>query len=123
MGVSFFVNPVPASRARITRRGVYYGKNYTNWRKESMDLIKEHVDTIEEYCTVIVEHIVRKPKTSKKDFPRGDVDNYVKAPLDILTRKNYWTDDDIVTGVWSSKRFAEKGEEPRTEVSIYAHKK
>ena len=123
LGVTFALNPVVASRPKVTRWGVYYGKNYTAWRKAAMAVIAESTDTIGEYCTVLIEHIVQKPKTSKKDFPRGDVDNYAKAPLDILTKKNFWTDDDIVTGMWSSKRFADNGEEPRTEVTVYVHKK
>jgi len=122
MGASFFINPVPASRPRVTRWGVYYGKNYTAWRKEAMELIKEQSDTIDLYVTVIVENIVKKPKTSKKDYPRGDVDNYAKAPLDVLTKKEFWTDDDIIVNLITSKRFAEPDEEERTEVSIYAHK-
>ena len=121
LGVSFCLNPVPASRPKVTRWGVYYGKNYTAWRKAAMELIKESTDTIDKYCTVLVEQIVLKPKTSKKDFPRGDVDNYAKAPMDILTKKKFWTDDDMVTFMGSSKRFADPDEEPRTEVSIYVH--
>jgi Holliday junction resolvase RusA-like endonuclease len=121
MGVSFMLNPVPASRPRVTRWGTYYSKTYTNWRKEAMGLIKEAKTTIDNCVTVLVEQIVEKPKTSKKKFPRGDVDNYAKAPTDILTTKKFWTDDDLITGLWTSKRFAEEGEEPRTEVTIYVH--
>ena len=122
MGVSFFLNPVPASRPRVSKWGTYYGKNYTAWRKAAMEMIKESHNTVDRFCTVIVDQIVRKPPTSKKDFPRGDVDNFAKAPIDILTKKKFWTDDDLVTGLWTSKRFANSGEEPRTEVFIYVHK-
>lgn len=87
-----------------------------------MTLIAEYTDPIESFCTVLVEQIVEKPKTSKKMFPRGDVDNYAKAPTDILTSKKFWMDDDLITGLYTSKRFAEAGEEPRTEVTIYVHK-
>lgn len=122
LGVSFMLNPVPASRPRVSKWGTYYGKTYSAWRKAAMELIKEHDDTIEAHCTVLVEQILEKPKTSKKNFPRGDVDNYAKAPTDILTAKKFWADDDLITGLWTSKRFAEAGEEPRTEVTIYVHK-
>lgn len=124
-GVSFFLNPVPASRPKVARRGnfmsVYYGKNHTNWEKTVKELVSTQLDTIDSFCTVLVEHIVEKAKTSKKMFPRGDVDNYAKLSLDMLTHKQFWKDDDLVTGLWSSKRFAEPDEEPRTEVTIYAH--
>jgi Holliday junction resolvase RusA-like endonuclease len=122
MGVSFMLNPVPASRPRVTRWGTYYAKTYTDWRKQAMALIKEQSETIGNHVTVLVEQIVSKPKTSKKLFPRGDVDNYAKAPTDILTTKKFWKDDDLITGLWTSKRFAEVDEEPRTEVTIYVHK-
>lgn len=122
LGVSFCLNPVPASRPRVTRWGTYYGKNYTAWRKAAMELIKDSKESISDPCTVLIEQIVEKPKTSKKKYPRGDVDNYAKAPADILTKKNFWDDDDLITGMWTSKRFAEEDEEPRTEVTIYVHK-
>lgn len=122
LGVLFPINPVPASRPRVTRWGVYYGKNYTAWMKAAKEYIKTAEDTIDKPCTVLIEQIVQKPKTSKKDYPRGDVDNYAKAPADILTKKEFWTDDDLITGMWTSKRFADPDEEPRTEVTIYVHK-
>lgn len=120
--VSFPLNPIPASRPRVTRWGVYYGKTYTQWRKDADKLIKEALTTIDVPCVVVIEQIVKKAKSSKRDYPRGDVDNFAKAPTDLLTTKNYWKDDDQILNLFSSKRFVEKDEEPRTEVSIYAHK-
>lgn len=120
--ITIDIPPVVASRPRVTRWGTYYGKKYTAWRKEADEVIKTALSTVSSPCSVIVNQIVQKPKTSKLTFPRGDVDNYAKAPLDALTKKNYWTDDDIITGLWTSKRFADPGETPRTEVSIYVHK-
>lgn len=114
--------PVVASRPKVTRWGVYYGKKYTTWRKEVDETLETSMTTIDNYCTVVVDQIVQKPKTSKLTFPRGDVDNYAKAPLDALTTKEYWADDDLVTGLFTAKRFAEPDETPRTEVSIYVHK-
>jgi len=125
LGASFLFNPVPASRPKFAVRGkfvsVYYGKKYTAWRKEAVAKIKEQNEALDLYLTVVVEQIVLKAKTSKKEYPRGDADNFVKAPLDILTDKNFWTDDDIIINLVSSKRFAEPGEQERTEVYIYAH--
>lgn len=116
------IPPVVASRPRVTRWGTYYGKKYTQWRKDAEQVIETSLDTITNPCVVVVDQIVEKPKTSKLSFPRGDVDNYAKAPLDALTKKDYWTDDNIILGLYTSKRFAEPGETPRTEVSIYVHK-
>lgn len=120
--VTIDVPPVVASRPRVTRWGVYYGKKYTQWMKEADETLADALMTVSSPCSVVVDQIVQKPKTSKLTFPRGDVDNYAKAPLDAITKKGYWTDDDIITGLWTSKRFAEPDETPRTEVSIYVHK-
>ena len=116
------IPPVVASRPRVTRWGTYYGKKYTQWRKDAEETIETSMSTITDPCVVVVEQVVEKPKTSKLSFPRGDVDNYAKAPLDAMTKKDYWTDDNLILGMFASKRFAEPGETPRTEVSIYVHK-
>jgi len=54
----------------------------------------------------VTTHIrVTKPRTSKKDYPRGDNDNYEKAIWDMLTKKKYWRDDDLIIDNFTSKRF------------------
>lgn len=120
--ITIDIPPVVASRPRVTRWGVYYGKKYTQWMKDVENLLQASMSAISSPCTVIVNQICHKPKTTKLNYPNGDTDNYVKAPLDALTKKEYWTDDNIITGHWCSKRFVEPGEKPRTEVSIYVHK-
>lgn len=117
------VNPVPASRPRVTRWGTYYSKTYKTWRDQVYALIKEQSDVLDNDLTVLVRSNVLKPKTSKKDHPRGDVDNYAKGPLDALTQKKFWVDDDLIVNLLSSKKFISEGEEPHTEVYIYVHKK
>ena len=60
---------------------------------------------------VTLVHVARKPATSKRLFPRGDVDNYDKAVLDAITsHTNVWNDDDQVIELHSSKAFANNGE-------------
>lgn len=116
------IPPVVASRPRVGRWSTYYGKNYTQWMKDADEVIETSLSTITYPCVVVVDQIVKKPKTSKLSFPRGDVDNYAKAPLDAMTKKEYWTDDNLILGMYAAKRFAEPSEHPRTEVSIYVHK-
>jgi len=68
----------------------------------------------------IIEHIVARPKTTKREWPRGDVDNFAKATLDALSkRKLGWSDDDQVIALVSLKRFANPDEVPHTLVWIY----
>lgn len=50
--------------------------------------------------------LLNKPKTSEKDWPRGDVDNYAKGILDACNGV-LWADDDsivhlITTKLWTT---------------------
>jgi len=110
------INPVPASRPRVTRWGSYYTKTYAAWRKATYPLIPVNkCPLLPHNLAVRVECIVLRPKTTKRDCPRGDVDNYAKAILDAITGhkdqpKNYWRDDDQITDLAMTKRFAAPGE-------------
>ena len=115
------VNPVPASRPRVSRWGTYYGKNYEDFRKKVRDYLHDQPDNTpldgEVYC--IVEAVVEKPKTTKRGSPRGDVDNYAKGILDSLTQHaQCWGDDDQVVELVVSKRFTSDGEQPGIHVWI-----
>ena len=108
-GFSLFIplNPVPASRPRVTRWGVYYGKNYATWMKQAEKVITESSTTLSGPLSVATELCVKKPKTSKRSFPRGDLDNYEKAIWDAITKKKYWVDDDQIIESYSSKSFTD----------------
>ena len=114
-------NPVPASRPRVTRWGVFYGKTYMAWRKlAEAHLVKGNLDLT---CPllVVVESVRQNPKTkSKKTHPRGDVDNYAKAPLDSIGKADgYWYDDDQIVYLLTCKRWARRDEDPHQTVEIY----
>lgn len=114
------IKPVPASRPRLSRFGVYYAKNYTDWRNEA----RKHVAAIEKIymgaLVVVVEITALKPRTSKKLWPKGDVDNLTKGPLDVLTEnKGVWKDDDQIVGLWVTKRFTLEDSEVGMAVTIY----
>lgn len=69
--------------------------------------------------SVTLEFIILKPKTSKRDYPRGDVDNYEKAALDHITKNmSVWEDDDQVVRLSSHKRFAVTLETPGVMVTV-----
>lgn len=108
-GVSIWVpvEPVPASRPRVTRWGVYYGKRYTRFRKEvsailgRMDLPKGL--PLSGPLKATVRFFVTKPKSSKREWPTGDLDNYLKT-LDSFNGV-FWTDDDQIIEFEAHKEF------------------
>jgi len=98
----FPIESVPASRPRVTRWGVYFGKNYTRFKKQAKEIIprvlKESgvTEPLTQPLEVHFVFEVSKPRTSKLDFPRGDVDNYVKAIQDSLNGHLYDDDKQII---------------------------
>lgn len=115
---SLFVptKPQPASRPRISRYGNYYPKAYTDFRKEIYQFFKtiqkdhEAIDKVS--FKIELEIICKKPRIPTNKYPRGDVDNYVKAYLDSITYAQlFWVDDIQVTELVASKRYQKKGEE------------
>jgi len=109
----FPVVPVPASRPRVSKWGTHYGKRYENFRREMRHVLRD-VDPGEKLTGPIeaeVEFICPRPKSTKRNHPRGDVDNFVKGPLDSMTTaEKFWNDDDQVVVLVASKRFVMKDE-------------
>jgi Holliday junction resolvase RusA-like endonuclease len=103
--------PVPASRPRVTRWGTYYGKRYTEFRT----IAKKLLQAVEWPCdfplrgllSVSVTFTVPRPKTTKRQSPRGDVDNYFKT-LDSLNEV-VWKDDDQIVWAIMAKEYGEPG--------------
>jgi len=124
VSLTFPFDPVPASRPRVTKRGItYYAKSYKAWKRLAEHWMVRGTLNLDAATPLWVETeaIVRKPETSRLDYPRGDVDNYAKGPLDAITNiGGYWKDDRQILCLVSSKRFAHRAEQPRTEVHIYA---
>lgn len=119
------VNPVPASRPRVTRWGTYYAKTYKTWMQDAATHLKAHHKDPEGGpltgpLEVFIRFIIEKPRTSKREWPRGDVDNYAKAILDVITKEtNVWHDDDQVVQLHSAKEFASSPDEVGTHVIIF----
>lgn len=114
------VNPVPASRPRVTRWGTYYSPRYKNWKTAVAGALVTIGRPFTCPVVVVVEHIVQKPKTTERAWPIGDIDNYEKATLDAVTQsERLWADDDQVVAMVSTKRYATPNETPGTYVDIY----
>lgn len=117
------LNPVPASRPRVGRWGVHYLKTYSTWMNQvALTLPKGDVHYPKETAlAVMTEFVVKKPKTTKKLWPRGDNDNYEKAAWDAITKcQAIWDDDDQIILNLTVKRFTKLTEEPHTKVTVVA---
>lgn len=116
--VEIELNPVPASRPRVSKWGTYYGKTYNTWRKDAEKFVKTSKAAATGPLIVLVECFIKQPKTTKRSYPRGDVDNYAKAPLDKLN-KHHFEDDDQILGLWVTKAFVSTEEDAGTRITIY----
>ena len=97
--------------------GVYYGKKYTNFKKEASILLDE-TELPKEFplgglIAISAIFVAASPKQTKRKHPRGDVDNYFKT-LDVFN-EYIWNDDDQIVWASMSKRY---GEVPRIIVEV-----
>ncbi len=116
--LKFPLEPVPASRPRVTKWGAYYGKRYTQFRKDAGLVIPEvYTDQpLTGTLEVSVWFYCKRPKTTKRTEPRGDVDNYVKALLDSCNGKVF-EDDDQIKRITATKQYEDE-HGPRIELYI-----
>lgn len=110
--------PVPASRPRVSNWGTYYTGPYKRWRADADATIPEAASPMQGNLQVTLDLVAVKPKTTKRDNPRGDIDNYIKAVLDALTKKGYWNDDDQIIHIYAHKRWPTPTEAPHFRVVI-----
>jgi|TARA_S200002703_G_scaffold145140_1_gene139318 Holliday junction resolvase RusA-like endonuclease len=110
---TFDIEPVPASRPRISKWGAFYGKRYEQFRR-SMVVVLASYDGQEPLSGPIkaeLEFVCKKPKTTRRKFPVGDVDNFAKGPLDSMTKHGgFWKDDDQIVDLTVTKRYPKEGE-------------
>ena len=124
--LTYNINPIPASRPRVTRWGTYYGKKYKNF-KEEMKEKTSYEDRQNTMNTIIwldglifadmtfFVPMARSWSKKKKSLKNGefcdnnaDLDNYEKAILDSLNGI-YFKDDRQIVSQKSQKIWAETG--------------
>jgi Holliday junction resolvase RusA-like endonuclease len=126
ISLTFNINPIPASRPRVTRWGTFYGKKYKEFKREMGVLLIESDKTSEVNPVLWLEGLISadmtffvpmakswsKKKKSLKDGQfcdnNADLDNYEKAVLDSLSTV-YFHDDRQIVQQKSQKIWAETG--------------
>ena len=117
------LNPVPASRPRVTRTGhVFYQKTYANFRREAKPVIEAEIKRQGlEGCPIAgpldinIMFFVKRPKKTALQYPKPDIDNYSKAILDSLNGRLF-VDDYQVVLLSAVKAWAQPEEEGRIEI-------
>lgn len=121
MELTFPVSPVAASRPRVSRHGSYYAGPYKRFRSEATDIVLEVLGDnfvpLTDKLNVDVECYCTRPKTTKLEYPKSDVDNMAKAVLDILN-KRLWEDDSQIVRLYITKQWAPAGEQGYFNVSL-----
>lgn len=113
-----------ASRPRISSFGAYYSKNYMQYRKDTHKFLKTIRDKYpidaDSLFKVEIEFICKKPRVPSNPLcPFGDLDNFIKSPLDAITYSEMiWKDDVQVLEIHASKRYQKEGEDFGTKIII-----
>ena len=106
---SFPISPVAASRPRVSKHGAYFAGPYKNFRREAAEIVDDVLGEWEPLSgplTVDLELFIGRPKTTKLDAPKADIDNFVKAIFDVMNGR-LWEDDSQVIKLYATKQWAE----------------
>lgn len=121
VSVYLAMEPVAASRPRVSKWGTFYAEPYQSFLAAAPEALHAlELPMLDGPLSVQLEVVCTKPKTSKLDLPRQDVDNFAKSILDALTKAGAWLDDAQVARLTVEKRFAAKGEQAHTRIGIKA---
>ena len=110
----FDINPVAASRPRVGKWGAYYTGTYKEFREKAAEIVWDTIgkdfEAIDTELAVSIELYVKRPKSTEREWPKADIDNFAKAVLDTMNGK-IWKDDSQITTLHVSKQWADKGED------------
>ena len=124
MKKTIYINPVPASRARVTRWSTFFPKKYSQFKKD-METALGDVQMIPTKelisCNIVFYVQIPKSWSKKKKLNaensycgnNSDIDNYIKATLDSLNGV-FFEDDKQVVRITAAKLYSSQ---PRIEYS------
>ena len=108
------IEPLPCPRPRIAMiagHGVaYYPKAYKEWAAEATKQAAkawrdQEAGTLGGLVSLRLSFFCSRPKTTKLQAPKGDIDNYVKSVMDALTKAGVWLDDKQVVELVARKTW------------------
>ena len=110
---TFEINPIAASRPRVSRYGhAYFSGPYKAFRQicdtDKWASIPEGLIPSGGPISVDVALFAKQPKTTKLAMPKPDVDNYAKAILDQFNDV-LWVDDALIKTLTVTKDWAPLG--------------
>jgi Holliday junction resolvase RusA-like endonuclease len=112
VSLTFLIDPVPASRPRVSRAGwSYYAEPYRSFKDDLGELVAEAWKGKEPLTCQLrarIEVFKEQPGSTKLDAPKPDADNYAKAVLDAMNKIVFHDDSQVETLV-VHKRWAKKG--------------
>lgn len=125
MDLKLDIEPAPAARPRVSRKGwTYYPAKYKNFKAALAAMFINAINPkfsafakCVQPCVAHVEIVASRPKTTKLPFPKPDVDNYFKAVTDAATG-SVWADDWQIQKASVEKRWAKKGETPHVRLQV-----
>ncbi len=122
MKLVLWVEPVPASRPRVSRKGfAYYSKSYNKFRQAATTALgaikKPKGCPVQGSLAVKVVFYCKRPKNPANPYPIGDIDNHLKSILDALNEWA-WADDVQIVKIEAVKRYSDH---PRIEVEWEEH--
>lgn len=115
---------VPCPRPKLTRFGkAYYPGAYSKWKAaaarsftaQSFDcgILKPLTGSL--IVSIGIE--IARPKKTSLEYPRGDIDNYVKSVLDAANGI-VWEDDTQIVGLHATKDWSELSIPPQTLILV-----
>ena len=111
---------MPQPRPRVSRTGgVFYPPTFAAYLGDvQRALAQSAARGITGPQLVVVESVMKRPKTTQFELPVGDVDNLAKVPLDVMQKVGILEDDRDVQLLVSFKRYARQDEDPHTAVHM-----
>ena len=109
--------PVPCPRPKFNRRtgSTYYPARYSKWKVEASKKVRALalkaglMAPLGGPLVVGLTFVFPRPKTTKLQFPKPDLDNLSKSALDA-GNGILWNDDTQVTGLVANKSWAAPGD-------------